>query len=116
MGAGTAGEPVVVKLPSEIDVTNSGAAGDSLLGALRNSALVIADMTGTAFCDSSGLRVLLVARNRAESSGAVLRFVVTPGGAVARSLEVSGFDRLLPICRSMQEALAAEPGARLRAP
>ena len=31
MGAGTAGEPVVVKLPSEIDVTNSGAAGDPLL-------------------------------------------------------------------------------------
>jgi len=39
MDSGTAGEPVVVKLPSEIDVTNSGAARDTLLGALRNSAL-----------------------------------------------------------------------------
>ena len=48
--------PVVVVLPAEIDVTNSEQVYDRLVAALTPGVdIVIADMTSTSFCDSSGV-------------------------------------------------------------
>jgi anti-sigma B factor antagonist len=116
MTGGTAGEPVIVTLPQEVDLSSSGSVWDDLFAVLNSPGLVIADLSGTIFCDSTGMRMLVVARNRAEFSGATLRIVVRPGGAVARSLAVVGFDRVLPIYYSLRDAVEAEPGARRLAP
>ena len=78
---------------------------------LDNRGLVIADMTGTTFCDSSGLRMLVAARDRAASSGSALRIVVTPDGPVARGLSILGLDRMLPIYPSVWDAMHAHPDA-----
>jgi anti-sigma B factor antagonist len=104
-----AGEAVIVTLPEEIDLNNSGAVWDDLFALLNGPALVIADMGGTIFCDSTGMRMLVVARNRAEFTGATLRIVIRPGGALARSLAIVGFDRVLPIYYSIQDAMRAQP-------
>lgn len=111
MAGEAAGPPVIVPLPSEIDITNSSAAWASLRDMLDNRDLVIADMTGTTFCDSSGLRMLVAARDRAASSGSTLRIVVKPDGSVARVLSIAGLDRMLPIYASVREALLAHPPA-----
>jgi hypothetical protein len=37
--------------------------------------LIIADMTGTAFCDPTGVRMLLTAHDHARASGSALRIV-----------------------------------------
>jgi anti-sigma B factor antagonist len=113
MAGEAAGEAVVVTLPEEIDLNNSSAVWDDLFARLTGPALVIADMSGTIFCDSTGMRMLVVVRNRAEFTGATLRIVIRPGGALARSLAIVGFDRVLPIYHSVQDALGAQPdGAR----
>ncbi len=112
----TEGSPVIVTLPAEIDITNAGRALASLVQALDNPGLVIADMTGTTFCDSAGLRMLITARDRAAHSGSTLRIVIRPDGSVARALAILGMDRMLPVYASVREALPAQPGARQHAP
>jgi anti-sigma B factor antagonist len=104
----TAGLRAIVALPGEIDITNSAAIKASLLLALDGPGLVIADMTGTTFCDSSGLRVLIVARDRAAASGCTLRIVIRPDGSVARSLAILGMDRMLPIYASVEDAMPTD--------
>jgi len=104
----TAGPRAIVALPGEIDITNSAAIKASLLVALDGPGLVIADMTGTTFCDSSGLRMLIVARDRAAASGCTLRIVIRPDSSVARSLAILGMDRMLPIYASVEDALPAD--------
>jgi anti-anti-sigma factor len=104
----TAGPRAIVALPGEIDITNSAAMTTSLLAVLDDPGLVIADMTGTTFCDSSGLRMLIIARDRAEASGCTLRIVIRPDGSVARSLAILGMDRMLPIYASIEDAMPAD--------
>jgi len=104
----TAGPRAIVALPGEIDITNSAAIKASLLLVLDGPGLVIADMTGTTFCDSSGLRMLIVARDRAAASGCTLRIVIRPDSSVARSLAILGMDRVLPIYASVADAMPAD--------
>ena len=104
----TAGPRAIVALPGEIDITNSAAIKASLLLVLDGPGLVIADMTGTTFCDSSGRRMLIVARDRAAASGCTLRIVIRPDSSVARSLAILGMDRVLPIYASVADAMPAD--------
>lgn len=110
MTDGYSGRSVLVKLPAEIDLTNARAALTLLLPALDRPGLVVADMTGTTFCDSAGLRMLVTARDRARAGGCTLRIIVRPDGSVARALEILGLDRLLPVYDSVADAIAAPPG------
>lgn len=103
----------ITQLPSEIDVASCGAAEAALLAAVSAPGLVIADMTGTAICDTAGMRMLLAAHNRARSSGAALRVAVTPGTSVARVMTILGVNRILSVYDSVEEAQAARAVRRL---
>ena len=49
----------VAPQPSEIDMTNAGIVTDTLLALLnRGTPAVVADMTGTRFCDAAGMRAV----------------------------------------------------------
>jgi hypothetical protein len=62
--------PTVIRLPAEIDATNAGRIGEVLYSAFAPGvAAVIADMTDTTFCDSSGARELLLAHHKATADG-----------------------------------------------
>jgi anti-anti-sigma factor len=103
----------VTRLPSEIDIASCGAAGADLLAAVSAPGLVIADMTGTAMCDSAGMRMLLDAHRRACSSGATLRVAVSPGTSVARVMAILGVNRILSLYDSVEDAQAPCPAHRL---
>jgi anti-sigma B factor antagonist len=97
--------PEIVVFPPEVDISNAARFGADLLAEFRPGvAVVIADMTLTEFCDSSGIRQLLIANDRAKGSLAQLRVVVT-SEAVRRVLYVTGVDQVLDIRASMGEAL-----------
>lgn len=98
---------VTVPLPVEIDVTNCAAAEEHLHVALQTADLVIADMTRTGFCDSSGIRVLLTAHDRASARGSELRIAARPASAVTRALTILGLDRVLPVYASVKDATPA---------
>jgi anti-sigma B factor antagonist len=98
--------PEIVTLPDEIDITNAESVGDELRAAFGQGVpAVIADMTRTQFCDSSGIRHLLLANDRAAEMNAEFRLVVQ-APAVLRAFRLLGIDRLLAVYPSLQAALS----------
>jgi anti-sigma B factor antagonist len=99
-------QPVVVKLPAEIDVANANVISGQLAAAIaRGPKAVIADMTATTFCGSIGIRVLVLAHQQAAAHGTELR-LLRPSLRVLRVMEVLGVDAVLPIYHSLEEAVA----------
>ena len=103
----TGGFPVVVG-PAEIDISNSGELRTALLRAQALGPVVVVDMSGTEFCDSSGLSVLVRALRRAQSEGGEVRLVVCTA-AVLRILAVTGIGSIFGLFSSLAEALAKPP-------
>jgi anti-sigma B factor antagonist len=100
--------PVVVELPAEIDVTNSEQVYLELVAALAPGVgALVADMTATVFCDSSGVHALMHAFETAGARDVQLRLAISPGTSVNRVLQLIGVGRLMPLYPSLAEALAA---------
>ncbi|HEV2373699.1 MAG TPA: STAS domain-containing protein, partial [Streptosporangiaceae bacterium] len=98
-------EPVIVRLPAEFDMSNAGYVAKQLREAITPGVgTVVADMTTTDLCDSSGVRIVILARDWAASDDAELRLAVPPGH-VLDILKLLGLDQLLPIYPSVDEAL-----------
>jgi anti-sigma B factor antagonist len=99
--------PVVVELPAEIDVTNSEQVYQQLVAALApDITTVVADMTATIFCDSSGVHAIMHAYETAGARDVRLRLAISPGTSVNRVLQLIGVGRLMPVYPSLEEALA----------
>ena len=64
---------VVVAIPPEIDVANARQVQASLIAAIESGArLVIAEMSGTTFCDVRGARAIIAAAEAAAAAGVTL--------------------------------------------
>jgi anti-sigma B factor antagonist len=102
------GETATVRLPGEVDVTNAAAVLTDLTAVLDNGAkVVIADMSGTTFCDSAGLASLVRAHRHATDNQARLRLVTT-APAVERVLSLTGVETIIPVFRTIAAARSAE--------
>jgi anti-sigma B factor antagonist len=100
--------PVVVVLPPEIDVTNSEQIHDRLVAAMTSGVdVVVADMTSTSFCDSSGVHAVIFANETAAARGVQLRIAVSPEGSVRRVLQLIGVASVVPVYPSLAEAMDA---------
>jgi len=100
--------PVVVELPAEIDVTNSEQVYQQLVEVLTPGVdTVVADMTATIFCDSSGVHAIMHAYETAGARDVRLRLAVSPSTSVCRVLQLIGVGRLIPVYPTLEEALAA---------
>jgi anti-sigma B factor antagonist len=100
--------PVVVLLPVEIDLTNADQVGAELGAACASGAgVVVADLTATSFCDSAGIRHLLLAHDEAVAHQAQLRLAVQPEGMVLRTLTLMGLHRVLQVHFSLDDALVS---------
>jgi anti-anti-sigma factor len=65
------------------------------------------------FCDSTGIRALALARERAAGAGTELRLAVGDS-PVRRMLQLTGLDQLMPCYRDARHSLATprdQPGA-----
>lgn len=106
---GQATGPVVVEFPDEFDLGNAGDVAQRVRAAIvPGGRVVVADLTRTVFCDSSGVRIILLARDWASADDVELRLAV-PAGPTLVVLRLLALDKLLPIYPSLQEALAGEP-------
>ena len=97
------GVPVVVA-PQEIDAHNADCLRAVLLqAAARGHATFVVDMTGTQFCASAGLSVLVRAHKRALADGGELRLVIPASAAQScassRSPASTASSPTSPICR-----------------
>ena len=96
----------VVAAPEEIDITNAPELRSALLeAAAHGHGSLVADLSQTQFCDSSGLHTLLAAHKRATAAGGDM-LLVLPGNAVLRVFTITGVDRIIPNFTSLEEALA----------
>jgi anti-sigma B factor antagonist len=96
---------LVVAAPEEIDITNAPGLRSALLeAAAAGHGNLIADMTRTRFCDSSGLHALLAAHKHAQAEGGELLLVTST--AVLRIFTITSVDRMIPYFTSLDEALA----------
>ena len=96
----------VVAAPQEIDVTNAEVLRSALLeAAAHGHGTLVADMTVTRFCDSSGIHTLLAAHERAQADGGQLLLVI-PDIALLRIFQITGIDRVIPRVTSLDQALA----------
>lgn len=105
--AGPGPQTVVVTLPTEIDLANSGQVRDALTRALCNGATtLIADATRTTFLSCAGLGALTSAHHQAAAAGAQLRMAASP--AVRRILELTGTEHLFQTYPTVAAALDSE--------
>ena len=101
----------VVAAPEEIDITNAEALRAALLAAAADGhGTLVVDMTGTRFCDSSGLHTLIAAHKRAEAEGREVLLVI-PGAPVLRVFALTGMDKVIPNFTSLAEALGQTAAA-----
>lgn len=99
----------VVALTGESDVYTY----DQLRGALeaeatRGIALLIVDLSGLEFMDSTGVQVLLDIRVMMNDRGGKLA-LAQPQNTVARVLNLVGADQLIPVYGSVGEAVTGTP-------
>jgi len=66
--------------------------------------LITADLTGTTFCDSAGVHALTRAHQGAVARGGELRLAVGDS-PVARILELTGLDQIIPVFRGVRQSL-----------
>ena len=110
-----AGGVPVVAAPAEIDATNAGELRAILCEWQgRGHVTVVVDMTGTQFCDSTGLRELVWAHKRAVAEGGGLRLVVPAEGPFLRVFTVTGLDRVIPHFATLKQVLTQIPAAAAR--
>lgn len=108
--------PVVVTLPAEIDFLNAAEVCDQICAAFQPGvAVVVADLTATTFCDTAGIRHLLLADERARAGQVEPRFVVPAAGSVQRVLGLTGVDRVLAVYRTLDGACCPELPAGITA-
>ena len=104
--------PAIVTLPAEIDTGNREQAYDQLCAACSSGApVVIADFTGTRFCDAGSMRRLLDVQDRAAGRTIQLRFAIVPGHPVRRIAELLDPRRRVRVYDSPAEAAVTAPGA-----
>jgi anti-sigma B factor antagonist len=101
------GSLAVITMPAEIDAANADQVREALLSAARPDVpVLIIDMTGTTFCDSSGVHAVITAYRQAAETGTQLRLVAT---TVRRIFTVIGADQLMPIYPAVEAAVAGSP-------
>jgi anti-sigma B factor antagonist len=93
----TADGVATVVLDGELDIATAPMLDTKLAEVERNgSGTLVLDLAGVRFIDSTGLRSLLSARQRAEAAGRTLRLVNLPVD-VERVFDVTGVRRIFDI-------------------
>lgn len=96
-------------MPAEIDMANAPDLGHDLRSLLdQGGTVLVVDMTQTGFCDSAGVRMLVLAHQQAAQQGSELRLIAPPS-QVRRVLGLSGADQVLRVFPTMSEALMDAP-------
>ena len=102
-----AGRMAIVTLPQHVSEFNADRIYELLFQVINRGAIeLVADMTGTGWCDRAGALVVARVRHCAAACGTQLRLVVTAEG-VRRMLALDGLDRLIPIYPSLENAVTA---------
>jgi anti-anti-sigma factor len=93
----------IARLTGELDMSNVAEVEARLAEGLVDFQVVIVDLSELQYLDSSGLGMLERISRRTQ-----LRLVIPSDALVARALQITGIDQVLPVFRSRAAAIAAE--------
>ena len=97
----------MVRSAVEVDATNAEDLRAAILAAsATGTERLVVDMSATAFCDSTGLNVLVRAHKRLEAAGGELLLVATEP-TLLRIFKVTGMDTMFHLFATVGEALVA---------
>ncbi|HEY1973146.1 MAG TPA: anti-sigma factor antagonist [Pseudonocardia sp.] len=95
----------ILRAAGEIDIISAPTLRDVLLPAVAAAPLVVLDLSDVTFLGSSGLAVLVEARDHARQGDRELRLVCTTR-IVLRALEATGLRELFVVAGDVPSALA----------
>ena len=95
----------VVVMRGDHDVANAGQLGQLLGALLGEHGLVVVDVTGAEFVDSSIVSVLVQAKKEAEAADATLRLQMGTQDIVRRAFELAGVVDYLETAATREEVL-----------
>lgn len=98
----------VLAVSGEVDVFTAPAFRDRMVQVLGVDPMLVVDLTGLSFIDSTGLGVLVSGRNRALERGGAVSFVCTQD-RVLKLLRITGLDSVFDVYPTLDEAV---PGLR----
>ena len=98
-------EHVVVRPVGELDAYTVGEFRDSLNGLAEATTLVI-DLSEVPFMDSAGLGALIGGIRRTRDGGGSVA-VASPRQSITKLLHTTGFDRIVPVSESLEDAIEA---------
>lgn len=102
----TAAGPVL-ELAGDLDHHSAGEVREALAGVLlRAGQQLVLDLGGLTFCDSSGITVLIAARNHALAADAAVVLAAVPD-RVARIIRIVGLEQVFPTHATAQDAESA---------
>ncbi|MDG9704655.1 STAS domain-containing protein [Streptomyces sp. DH37] len=106
------GTVTVVAVTGELDHHSSPGLRSGVLELVRGGhPHVVLDVSGVAFCDSSGLSALINLWHNARADGGSLVLCSVPG-RLDRLLRMTGLDQILARASTVEEALAGHPALR----
>ena len=97
---------VLVVLTGEMDIVSSGEFARQLAAVVIEPAvLVVVDLAGVAFIDSSGLHMLVQMARQVESNSGIA-VLAAPTLAARRVFEIAKIAEIVPVAQSRDDALA----------
>ncbi|BAJ26327.1 putative antagonist protein [Kitasatospora setae KM-6054] len=106
-------EPTVLHLRGDLDHDNEReVAAEVEAAAARSAGLLVLDVSAVTFADSSALRTLVLAQQRAEEAGGALVLLGPLGPALRRLLEITATDGYFTVADTLPQARAAAGAAR----
>lgn len=95
----------ILRLTGEVDAYTVGEFREALAG-IENVHWLIVDLSDVPFMDSAGLGALIGGIRRVREGEGDVAVVSTTAG-LNRLLHTTGFDRIVPVTESLEDALAA---------
>jgi anti-anti-sigma factor len=103
---------VVARISGEIDISNVGAVKRRLTDAVASASPgLVVDVSGTTYLDSSGVYLLFELARALEGRQQQMCVVAPPTTPSTRVLLITGFDHIVPVTSTVEEAIE-KVGAR----
>jgi anti-anti-sigma factor len=97
---------VVARISGEIDISNVGAVKRKLTDALTSSSPgLVVDISGTNYLDSSGVYLLFELNRALAGRQQQLCVVAPPTTPSTRVLLITGFDHIVPVTSTLEDAI-----------
>jgi anti-anti-sigma factor len=97
---------VVARISGEVDISNVGAVKRRLTDAVTSSAAgLVVDISGTTYLDSSGVYLLFELARALEGRQQQMCVVAPPTTPSTRVLLITGFDHIVPVTSTVEEAV-----------